>query len=93
MDRDQRRRDPPALAQHDVVGADRRPGLHRIEHDAHGAQRLAKALWHHPDFSAGADDQRVDGIGGLEYARERIFVDLRRPGHLPGPDRIRQAQQ
>ena len=40
--RDQRRGDAPALAHHDVVGADRRPRLHRVQHHPHRAQRLAQ---------------------------------------------------
>ena len=41
--RDQRRRDAPPLADHDVVGADRRTGLHRVQHDPDRAQRLAQS--------------------------------------------------
>ena len=47
--RDQRRRDAPPLADHDVVGADRRTRLHRVQHHLHRAQRLAQLGWRQPD--------------------------------------------
>ena len=92
--RDQRRRDAPPLADHDVVGADRRAGLHRIQHHPHRAQRLAKRRRRQPDVGAGADDQRIDAV---RPRRTRASSDsLSISSGLrdrPGPDRIRQAQQ
>ena len=92
--RDQRRRDAPPLADHDVVGADRRTGLHRVQHHVHRAQRLAQR-----PMAAARPRCRCRRSAYRCHWRRRtrgpakprrfpqVFVDR------PGPDRIRQAQQ
>ena len=83
------RRDAPALADHDVVGADRRSGLHRVQHDPDRAQRLRAA-------PADGSQTRVPvpmisvsmlvGRGEHPRQRRRSSISSARVDR-PGPDR------
>ena len=86
--RDQRRGDAPAFAHHDVVGADGRSGLHRVQHDLHLAQGVAERPRRHPDVRAGADDQGVDAVGRW---RTPDAANTRRSPRAPSPSQAQIA--